>query len=232
MKRTTLLVLLASMAVTAAQAGSLVTVYSNLGSPPQFDQLFSWQLDGGVVAGQEAAVAFTPLQTVYFANAQLAVGSIFSNLTSLPLDVSLAADSSGAPGLQLDDLTPGAGQSVDSWPVTTAVTYLCSTCPILSAGSQYWLVAQIPDLGNDYFESQAGWSWNTVLDYSTGANFAFNDTQFGGGWQFGDNTELRPAFQIDGAAVPEPAPALTIATTLLALALRVSRRTASRKLPS
>ena len=103
------------------------------------------------------------------------------------------------------------------------MTYVCSQpCPTLQAGSQYWLVAQILDLSPDHFDSQSAWNWNTTLDYATGADFAFNDTQFGAGWQFGPSNELRPAFEIE--VVPEPGSVVLLACGLAAMAGRPLRR--------
>jgi hypothetical protein len=186
----------------AARASTVA--YSNLGTPPAFDPQNGWTVEGGVEAGQMLAVAFTPADAVNFADAQLALGIIFSNLSTSPLDVYLASNISGLPGGDLADLSLEAGQSVGAWPAGNLVTYGCSVCPNLNAGTQYWLVVDIPNVNEDYFESQAAWNWNTTLDYASGTDFAYNDTQFGTGWQYGAATELRPAFEIDGVATPEP----------------------------
>jgi hypothetical protein len=219
--RTVLLLTFSFLTLATAQSS---VVYSNLGSPPQFDPLNGWVLDGGVVAGQMLAVAFTPSQPVQFADAQLALGIIFTNLAGSPIDVYLAADASGLPGSQLADFALGTGQNIGPFPPGNLATFVCSgPCPTMSGGKQYWLVAQIPNLSLNYFESQAEWNWNTTLDYSSGSNFAFNDTQFGTGWLFGDTTELRPAVEIDGTPVPEPSSGLLLASGALG-AMGVARR--------
>jgi hypothetical protein len=218
------ILVLAFSFLTLATAQASV-IYSNLGSPPQFDPLNGWVLDGGVVAGQMLAVAFTPSQSVQFADAQLAVGIIFTNLAGSPIDVYLAADASGLPGSELADFALGSGQNIGLFPPGNLATFVCSgLCPTMSAGRQYWLVAQIPNLSLNYFESQAEWNWNTTLDYSSGSNFAFNDTQFGTGWLFGDTTKLRPAFEIDGTPVPEPSSWLLLASGALGVMSAAGRR--------
>lgn len=175
-------------------------LYSNFGLPPSFDTSNGWAIDGGVVAGQMLAVQFIPDISDTLWEVELAVGIAFSDLAESPIVVSLATDSGGVPGTDLADLT--LADTVGAFPPGGEVSYFCRSCPVLSAGTPYWVVASIPNLDNDHFNSQAEWSWNTTLDYSSGSNFAFNDTQFGSGWQYGDTSELRPAFEVD--SVPEP----------------------------
>jgi hypothetical protein len=211
--------------VGAARASTLV--FSNLGSPPAFDPEDGWTVDGGVAGGQMLAVAFTSAIGVTFEDAQLPLGIIVSNLSTSPLGVYLASNANGAPGADLANLSLAAGQTVGGWPPGNLVTYGCGVCPALHAGIEYWLVVDIPNLNQDYFASQAAWNWNTTQDYASGANFAFNDTQFGTGWQYLAG-QPRPAFEIDGIATPEPGLIGLVAVGLALLALNFRR--ASRRL--
>ena len=213
--------LLATSFVVLATAQASV-IYSNLGSPPQFDQQNGWLADGGVVAGQMLAVAFTPSQTLQFADAQLALGIIFTNLNQSPLSVYLSSDNVGLPGADIGDLTLGTGQSVGPFPPGNLATFVCSgSCVTLQSSTPYWLVIAVPNLNIDYFNSQAEWNWNVTQDY-VNENFAYNDTQFGTGWVMSDPAFLRPAFQINGT--PEPSSLVLLASGLLGVMGTARRR--------
>jgi len=121
-------------------------------------------------------------------------------------------------GLQL-----AGGQSIGPFLPGNLVNFICSgTCPTLNAGQQYWLVVQMVGTGLDVFESQGEWNWNVNQDYSNGSNFAYNDTQFGGGWTYVDSSFLRPAFEIGTA--PEPSSVLLFGSGALGVAGFVRRR--------
>ena len=201
-------------------AQASVIIAGNLGSPPQFDPQNGWTVDGGVESGQMLAVAFTPAAAVVFEDAELPLGVIFSNLDVSPLGVYLAMNANALPGEDLTNLSLENGQSVGAWPPGKLVTYGCAICPALTAGTQYWLVVDIPGMNQTYFDSVAAWNWNVTDDYANGANFAYNDTQFATGWLDGPASELRPAFEINGISTPEPISALLMGTGLMLIAIR------------
>jgi hypothetical protein len=59
-------------------------------------------------------------------NAVVAMGIVFTNVSGLPLDVSLADDSSGLPGAQLADLALSRGQSIGPFPPGNPATFVRS----------------------------------------------------------------------------------------------------------
>ena len=95
------LTLLLAQSFLAFGTAHASVIYSNLGSPPQFDQGNGWTVDGGALVGQMLAVAFTPSATDQVADAQLALGIVFTNLSQSPIVAYLASDSGGVPSTQL-----------------------------------------------------------------------------------------------------------------------------------
>jgi len=143
-----------------APAASANVTYSNLGSPQSFDNQNGWVIDGGI-AGQQLAVAITPGQTVRFTDAVVAMGIIFSNLSASPIDLYLASDAAGLPGAQVSDLMLGVGQDVGPFPPGNPAMFAClGSCPVLHAGKQYWLVAEIPRLSTTS-RGPSTWKWRT-----------------------------------------------------------------------
>ncbi|MGC9951730.1 MAG: hypothetical protein ABSF64_35725 [Bryobacteraceae bacterium] len=198
-------------------------IAGNLGSPPLFNPRNGWTVDGGVEAGQMLAVAFTSAQAVIFEDARLPLGIIFSNLAVSPLGVYLAASVDELPGADIANLSLESGQRIGAWPPGNLVTFGCTACPTLTAGTQYWLVVDIPDLNENYFESQAAWNWNVTQNYSNGLNFVYNDTQFGTGWLYRATSELRPAFEIDATATSEPSTLLLTGAVLALLGIGLAK---------
>jgi hypothetical protein len=169
------------------------------------------------------AVAFTSAQAVIFEDARLPLGIIFSNLAVSPLGVYLAASVDELPGADIANLSLESGQRIGAWPPGNLVTFGCTACPTLTAGTQYWLVVDIPDLNENYFESQAAWNWNVTQNYSNGLNFVYNDTQFGTGWLYRATSELRPAFEIDATATSEPSTLLLTGAVLALLGIGLAK---------
>jgi len=195
------------LGVRCANAGT-ITIYSNLDSSGGFNTAQGWVVDGGSVADQVIANAFTPSQTVTLADAQLALGSILG-LSSM--SVYLESNVGGAPGTVLASLTEQG--AMGGFPPGSLVEYTCTACPMLQAGTEYWLVAQEPDP-----DTVAAWAWNDIGDTSTG-NFDYNDAgSISGPWQV-DLGDPRGAFEVQGTSTPEPATLFLLGTALMAVGL-------------
>ena len=187
--------------------GGTITIYTNLDSSDGFNTAQGWVVDGGSVADQVIANAFTPSETITLADAQLALGSILG-LSSM--SVYLESNVSGAPGTVLASLTQQG--TIGGFP-GGLVDYTCAACPVLQAGTEYWLVAQESDP-----DTVVAWGWNDIGDISTG-NFVYNDAgSISGPWQV-DLGDSRGAFEVQGTATPEPATLFLLGTALIAVSL-------------
>jgi hypothetical protein len=198
-----LTVLVALLSTELASAGT-ITVFSNLGGGFE---------GGGVVIGQEPpgggggneviGQSFVPSTTVDFADTILALQNVFG---SAPLAVHLESDNSGVPGTILD--TPTQVGTISMSP--GEVTFTCTTCPLIDAGSTYWLVAS-SIIGTAY-------EWNTATAGGLGT-FAVNHSGSPTGPWALSNIELPlSAFQVDGTTVPEPGTMLLLSTALAGFA--------------
>jgi hypothetical protein len=92
------------------------------------------------------------------------------------------------------------------------IPFTSTTHPVLSAGQQYWLVASMVD-------PTATAYWWTPNSGDLGLNAASFD-----GGPFFVQALPRGAFEIDGAAVPEPASVLLCGIGAVTLAARSLRR--------
>lgn len=165
-------------------------------------------MDGGAVANQVIANAFTPSQTVTLADAQLALGTILG-LSSMSLY--LESNAGGLPGTVVATLTQQG--ALAGFPPGSLVDYTCTACPMLQAGTEYWLVAEEPDP-----DTVVAWAWNDIGDTSTG-DFVYNDAgSISGLWQV-DLGDPRGAFEVQGTATPEPATLFLLGTALIVVGL-------------
>lgn len=199
----------------AALPASASVIYSNFGTGGAFDGGNGW------ITSTSAAIA-APFQVqagddVQFTSALLAQTSAGGDTSN----VFLMADSAGQPGIVLDTLV---GQS----PITgtsSIVTYNCTLCPTLSAGSTYWLIAT-------YANGQTIWNFNNTG--STGGSANVNGLSNSGPWNSFPSVPS-PAFQVEGsplpsAAVPEPASIQLLGLAIVSLAI-ASRRKHTRRNP-
>jgi hypothetical protein len=161
-----------------------VLVSSNFGLGGTFNTTFAYAVGGA--SQQVEANPFTSSTTLLFSDAQLAMEAAVGTTANVYLET----DSSGSPGTIIDTLTQNGSITVSP----SVVTWECNLCPLLSAGTQYWLVAQG---GN----GETGWMWSN----SDIGPFAYNHFGSATGPWSADASDIRSAFEIDGdAAVPEP----------------------------
>jgi len=175
--------------------GSKLLFTNFVGAFPFWNIATGYFVDGSNFFNQVLATGFIPSSSVTFADAALPVGiyTIGGGKQSGKIYVYLASDSGGVPGTILDGpLTQqywvqqfgnGRGGGI--------VQFNCVTCPSLTAGSQYWIIAnQSAALVED--------SWD-FADYDFTSPFAFNDVgSITGSWLSVVSGYTRPAWQVDG----------------------------------
>jgi hypothetical protein len=211
-----LMMVLALLAGGAGQIKAEV-IFSNFGPGDSYDLNHGATI--GLAGGTyiDTAVTFTPIGNSFTLDRiELAVGlanpagqGFGPNL----LDVALTTSVGGFPGsvLEMFHFVDAMGPFT-SWNAPLIAD--SALHPLLSEGTQYWLVASAPDPG-----TTAAWNWNTTGDLGAHAQRVN-----GGSWFF--VTPSRGAFRVSGTAVPEPStfPLLSLgAVALLGYALRQKR---------
>lgn len=186
-------------------------VFSNFGPGMTFNELqgFAVTGSGDSLGGAIAAVAFTPSATFTFSSAQLPM-----NLVTGPnhFQVLLMTNSGGFPGNIIETIT--LTDAVPMFP-PEIVTANSALHPVLTAGTQYWLVVFAP-------EPSTFGIWNLSFnDFSSPQARGF--VSLTGPW-IPANTLIKPAFQINGEPVPEPSTMLLLGTGLAALGTAVRKR--------
>ena len=197
-----------------SEARADTVVFSNFGPGMSFVTDSGFTVIASNVSGvQIPAVAFTPSGDFIFTSAQLGVGSLSGpNL----LQVILMTSSGGAPGNIIEIITLTNVPAFASGGIALANSALH---PVLTSGTQYWLVAFPPD--PDTFMA-----WNfSLIDFSSPVLGSFTDLT--GPWlSIQGPGGPRPAFQINGEPIPEPTTMLLLGTGLAALGTTVRKRRA------
>jgi len=169
---------------------ALTKIFSNLGPKTDAFTYDGWSLDGpNSSAGfsQFAAMAFTPKKDAHVSQLRAAVQ--YNGTGANQVNLSLYSDSDGAPGVLL------AG------PVTVTnlpVFYTCCTLAIanftavaVTAGTQYWVVADTPATGTG---SDFNGAWAFIPPYNN-----FTATNFdGNGWYAQQGAIFEPAGAVYG----------------------------------
>jgi hypothetical protein len=175
--------------------GSKLLFTNFVGAFPFWNITTGYYVDGSNFFNQVLATGFTPSTAVTFADAALPIGIYTANggKQSGKISVYLAADSGGAPGTILDgpltqqywaqQFTNGRGGGI--------IQFNCVACPALSAGTQYWIIA-------NQSAATIEDTWDEA-DTDVSSPFAFNQVgSITGSWIVIPSGYIRPGWQVDG----------------------------------
>lgn len=174
--------------------GSTVLFTNFVGAFPFWNIASGYFVDGSDFFNQVLATGFTPSSNVTFADAALPVGIYTANggKQSGKIFVYLATDAGGVPGTIIDgpltqqywaqQFTNGRGGGI--------IQFNCVTCPSLTAGTQYWIIAN-----QSAATIEDTWDF---ADSDFSSPFAFNQVgSITGSWLV-VGSGYRPAWQVDG----------------------------------
>lgn len=190
----------------AAPALADIVVFSN------FDSSFSYNTGAGNFIGNgldgsgsnyAEGATFTPTTSADFSSLDIALSNFFGTNTDT-LTVSLDANSSGAPGAALENLTVGPG-ALGTFGNNNAPLLLDSVLhPLLTAGTQYWVTVSDATGGAPPPDSNV-WNWNDTSDASSEA------ISTDGGTTWFSPSGLTPgAYQVNGTIQTVPAPPIGV----------------------
>jgi hypothetical protein len=200
---------LAFLAFCVNSASASTVLFTTMGPNGQFDGTNGWILGGFDL--EAMADAFTPAATAKLGDAVLILQYNSYYPDNLPVQVYLEADLAGQPGTILDTLTQSGTLTI----LRSPNTFQCTTCPVLQAGTQYWLAAVQTDTN-----SVDGWTYSYGDQLGLSAvNFAGSPT---GPWVA--LTTTLSAFRVD-AATPEPTSLLLMCTVAAAIIGLTRRKT-------
>lgn len=175
--------------------GSIVLFTNFVGAYPFWDTSTGYFVDGSNFFNQVLAGGFTASSNVTFSDVAIA-GAYYRDLGGVAygrVNVFLASDAGGVPGTIIDgplsqlfhlqDFDDGRGGGV--------VQFNCVTCPALTAGQTYWVIAQ-------QTQAVVEDTWDFSLA-DTSSGFAFNQSgSISGPWFLVASGYQRMAWQADG----------------------------------
>jgi PEP-CTERM motif len=208
-------------AAVPAQAGW--DIYSNLGPGDSYaGTAGGWTL-GDPPDYVVTASAFTAGVSLDLSKIEVAAGLVLGP-NGAPtgvnqLTISLDTDSAGSPGAVLESFTiTGAMPILGTFSSGHLVTATSVLHPLLTAGTQYWVVLSVPDDGM----SHAAWDLNSLGD--TGPIVQENH-----GIEIFHATDASGAMRITGQAVPEPSSIVLVGISAVAgLGRRLRRRSIAK----
>ncbi len=197
--------------VLCATAGATDILYTTLGPNGEYDTSSGYFVDGSNYYNQVLSMSFSPSKTENLADAVLALGNYAGG--NNPVSLYLQSDNGGMPGATLATLT----QQGTIQPFTSGgslITFTCSGCGQITAGTPYWLTAWEQDPNTEQ-------AWMYAYQDQTG-NLAFNQVgSINGPWSLYSGTVS--GFQVDGS-VPEPGTLIMLGSGIVAAAAGLRRK--------